>query len=245
MIPEILFLRGVREENRRLWEFSFPFHFGLYLLLATVALLIAGAGTLMGGGQVAAGETLLSSLIYYLTILTGFLGLTLGAVGSAGLIYRRASDPGLRNYSSGSDYFNLAFFFLFFVCGLLAGLLHDPGLDGARAYIYSLLTLGGQPAGYMSARSFLGGGVIVLASTAIAYIPMTHMAHSFMKYFMYHGVRWEDRPNLRGSKVEEAVMKNLGFKPTWSAPHIGADGERTWADLAASGSVKKAGKEST
>jgi hypothetical protein len=97
----------------------------------------------------------------------------------------------------------------------------------------------------MSARSFLGGGVIVLASTAIAYIPMTHMAHSFMKYFMYHGVRWEDRPNLRGSKVEEAVMKNLGFKPTWSAPHIGADGERTWADLAASGSVKKAGKEST
>ena len=33
MVPEILFLRGLWKENRSLWWLSFPFHFGLYLML--------------------------------------------------------------------------------------------------------------------------------------------------------------------------------------------------------------------
>jgi hypothetical protein len=55
----------------------------------------------------------------------------------------------------------------------------------------------------------------------------------FMKYFMYHSIRWEDTPNMKGSRVEAEILHNLGFKPTWVAPHIGADGKKTWADLAA------------
>jgi hypothetical protein len=50
---------------------------------------------------------------------------------------------------------------------------------------------------------------------------------------MYHSIRWEDTPNVRGSRVEAEILNNLGFKPTWVAPHIGADGKKTWADLAA------------
>ena len=238
MIPEILFLRGVWEENRPLWKCSFPFHCGLYLLLTTLVLLVAGAGAMVGGAQITAGGGPLSSLIYYLTILFGFMGLILGTAGSAGLIYRRLSDPGLRNYSSWADFFNLAFLFLFLLSGLLSWLFHDPALDGARAYIYSLLTFGGPPEGYPASRSFLGAGTIVLASLAIAYIPMTHMSHMFMKYFLYHGVRWEDAPNLRGSKIEAAILKNLGLKPTWAAPHIDADGEKTWVDIATSRSTR-------
>jgi nitrate reductase gamma subunit len=67
----------------------------------------------------------------------------------------------------------------------------------------------------------------------VAYIPLTHLSHMFMKYFIYHKVRWEDAPNLKGGAMEAAILKNLGFKPTWAAPHIGADGQKTWADLAA------------
>ena len=75
----------------------------------------------------------------------------------------------------------------------------------------------------------------MLASLLIAYLPLTHMSHMFMKYFMYHSMRWEDAPNLKGSRIEEAVLKNLGFKSTWSALHIGADGEKTWVDIATQG----------
>ena len=32
MVPEMLFLHGLRTFNRSLWYRSFPFHFGLYLL---------------------------------------------------------------------------------------------------------------------------------------------------------------------------------------------------------------------
>ncbi len=238
MIPEILFLRGVWLENRQVWKVSFPFHFGLYMLLATLVLLFVGAVAMIFGAKITAGGSTLSSLIYYLTILVGFIGLTLGTVGGTGLIYRRVSDPALKNYSSFADYFNLAFLFLFFVSGLLTWLFHDHAFDGARAYIYSLLTFGGQPEGYTSSRSFLGEGTIVLASLVIAYIPMTQMSHMFMKYFMYHFVRWEDKPNFKGSRIEAMILKNLGFKPTWAAGHIGADGEKTWVDIATSGPTR-------
>ena len=42
MVPESLFLVALREYNPKLWKWSFPFHFGLYLVGATTMLLIFG-----------------------------------------------------------------------------------------------------------------------------------------------------------------------------------------------------------
>jgi len=235
MIPEILFLRGLKKENPRLWYISFPFHFGFYLLIGSLALLVLGAFSMVLGFPIAPGQGVLSSLLYYLTILFGFLGLTLGTAGTAALFRRRLREPELRNYSAPSDYLNLVFIFVFFHISLLAWLFHDHAFDGARAYIYSLLTLGGTPVGMAESRTFLGALAIILGSLLIAYIPLTHMSHMFMKYFLYHSVRWEDTPNIKGSRIEAAVLENLGFKPTWAAPHIGADGKKTWGEIASSG----------
>ncbi len=235
MVPEILFLRGLRKENPRLWNLSFPFHFGLYLMLGTLALLVLGAFSMVLGFPIAPGQGYLSSLIYYLTILCGFLGLTLGTGGTAALFRRRLRDPELRNYSAFSDYLNLALIFVFFHISLLAWLFHDHAFDGARAYVYSLLTFGGIPGRMAGDRTLLGAMSIVLSSLLIAYIPLTHMSHMFMKYFLYHAVKWEDTPNMTGSRIEAAVLGNLGFKPTWAAPHIGADGKKTWGEIATSG----------
>lgn len=232
MVPEILLLRGVWDENRRLWWISFPFHFGLYMMIGTFGLILIGAIGMVAGVQIAPGNGGIPSFIYYLTILLGFLGLILGTIGSGGLLYRRFSDPELKKYSSTADYLNLVFILIFFVAALLAGLFMDDSFGGARSYVQSLLTYGIPAEG---GRSLLGGLTIVLASLLAAYIPLTHMSHMFMKYFMYHNVRWEDEPNLKGSKVEAAILKNLGFKPTWAAPHIAGDGTKTWVDLATSG----------
>jgi len=239
MVPEILFLRGLKKENPRLWKISFPFHFGFYLMIGTLALLVLGAFSMVLGFPIAPAQGVLSSLIYYLTIFFGFLGLTLGTAGTAALFRRRLRDPELRNYSAFSDYLNLVFIFVFFHISLLAWLFHDHAFDGARAYIYSLLTFGGTPAGMAGNRTFLGSLCIVLSSLLIAYIPLTHMSHMFMKYFLYHSVKWDDMPNMTGSRIEAAVLENLGLKPTWAAPHIGADGKKTWAQITTSGVKEK------
>jgi len=234
MVPEILFLRGLWEENRKLWRISFPFHFGLYLVLATFGLLVLGALTMALGGSIGPGGSLWSSGIHYLTILFGFLGLTLGTVGTFGLLLRRMRDPELKGYSSPGDFLNLFLILFFLAVGLITWLFYDPSFEGARAYLFGLLTMGGKPMGYAGEQTVLGWLTIVSGSFLLAYIPLTHMAHMFMKYFMYHKIRWEDAPNIKGSKIEAAVLANLGYRPTWSAPHIGADGEKTWADLALS-----------
>jgi nitrate reductase gamma subunit len=234
MIPEILLLRVVWEENRRLWRFSFPFHFGLYLMIVTYFLLLIGAILMCFGMPVSAGNGGVNSLIYYVTIIVGVSGMIGGVVGTAGLLCRRLTAPELKHYSSFADYFNLVFLFSFCGSALLAWLFHDLSLDGARAHVYGLLTFGGLPRGYILDRSFLGGLTIVLTSLVLAYIPLTHMSHMFMKYFLYHFVRWEDEPNLKGSGLEASILQNLGFRPTWGASHIGADGKKTWGEIASS-----------
>jgi nitrate reductase gamma subunit len=233
MVPEILLLRGLREENRSLWNVSFPFHFGLYLLFATLFLLFLGALVQAFGGKIAPGAGAFSGLIYYLTLLTGFFGLVLGTLGAIGLIYRRLNDPDLKNYSSPLDYLNLFLFLLFLAVSLLAWLLFDHSFESARGYVYTLLTFGNRPAESAIDAGFLGSLSVFFGSLLLAYIPLTHMSHMFMKYFMYHSIRWEDTPNVKGSRVEAEILNNLGFKPTWVAPHIGADGKKSWADLAA------------
>lgn len=232
MIPEILLLHGLRVQNPSLWQVSFPFHLGLYLVSLTFGLLLIGALAMVLGGTISPSASFWFALIYYLTIIIGFLGLTMGTGGAGMLLARRFRDPHLKAYSALGDYLNLFILLSFLGVGLLAWLFHDQAFNGARAYVYALLTWGDRPALYQEKSTVLGSLTIGLGSFVLAYIPFTHMAHMFMKYFTYHKVRWEDTPNLRGSKIEGAVQANLVYKPTWSAPHIGADGKKTWVDIA-------------
>jgi nitrate reductase gamma subunit len=208
------------------------------MLVGTLFLLLVSAILIRFGASISPSGGVALSFLYFLTILMGGIGSICGTIGAAGLLYRRLTDPQLRNYSSFVDYFNLVFFLCFCGSALSAWLFNDLYFDGTRAYIYGLLTFGGQAKGYIPATTFLGGMTIVLTSLVVAYIPLTHMSHMFMKYFMYHSVRWEDEPNLKGGRLEAAILQNLGFKPTWAASHIGADGQKTWAEIASSGSKK-------
>jgi nitrate reductase gamma subunit len=234
MVPEILFLRGLWKENKNLWRVSFPFHFGLYLTIATFVLLLKHAGfTLWGSAAFAAGSAL-RTLLDGLIVLLGWGGLILGIIGSLGLLYRRLTDPELRNYSSPVDFFNLLFTLIFFLSAIVSCLSGDPTLEGAKAYTFGLLTGGHSPSPYLPGQSLPGGVAIVTASLLVAYIPLTHMSHMFMKYFLYHDVKWDDTPNRRGGRIEAAVRKNLNLRPTWGAKHVGADGRKSWIDIASS-----------
>jgi nitrate reductase gamma subunit len=234
MVPEILLLRGLWKENRSLWRVSFPFHFGLYLMIATFGLLVINAlVALWGGNSLPAGGGV-RGLLNGLIVLVGWTGLILGNIGGVGVFCRRLADPELREYSSVIDYFNVLFILFFFLFAFLTCLSGDPLLEGAKGYVVGLLTGGRSLNAYTPGQSFTGGVTIVLASLLVAYIPLTHMSHMFMKYFLYHDVKWDDTPNLKGGPIEAAILKNLAFKPTWSAKHVEADGRKSWLDIASS-----------
>jgi nitrate reductase gamma subunit len=81
---------------------------------------------------------------------------------------------------------------------------------------------------------------LALSSLLVAYIPFTHMSHFVGKYFTYHAVRWDDAASTPGSALERRMAGYLTYRPTWSAPHVGADGTRTWADVVTSAPPDKA-----
>jgi len=114
MVPEILFIRGLWKENRSLWLVSFPFHLGLYLMMATFGLLILHTGFTLWRLPAFAADGVIRGLLDGLIVFTGWSGLILGNIGVLGVFYKRLTDPELRSYSSFSDYFNLAVHLCFF-----------------------------------------------------------------------------------------------------------------------------------
>jgi nitrate reductase gamma subunit len=222
MVPEILGLKSLWEANRRLWFRSFFFHFGLYLLILTVALLLVAAELSIVTPGLIAGPIGIS--FRWLYGITGILGLTLGIFGALGLLVFRLTDPGLKNYTTAGDIINLIFFLATFGT-LSAGAISHPDILALSKGLLSFNT-GIEIPGLLSAGLFLSA---ILA----AYIPMTHMSHFIAKYFTYHSVRWDDAPNRKGGKLETRVAECLRYKPTWAAVHMAADGKKTWAQIAA------------
>jgi nitrate reductase gamma subunit len=228
MIPEILLLKALWESNRSHWFSSWPFHFGLYLLIFTVFLLILGAVLGLAGVDLSQNATGFAALINTVTAWVGVFGLILAGLGTLGLLMRRLSHKDLVGYTNGVDIFNLLFFLAAIVLGLYVSFFTGSGVAATQSYFASLITFDlDAPVG--------GGGItlmVLLFSLLAAYVPLTHMSHFFTKYFMYHHIRWDDTPNLRGGKIEEKLQQYLNYKVGWSGPHIKSAGEKTWAQVA-------------
>jgi nitrate reductase gamma subunit len=211
MIEEILLLKGVRVNNRKMWWGSLPFHWGLYVLVLTsFGLLIAGLG-------------FSSPLWLDLVALSGGLGGAMTAVGALILLILRFRDPRLRPYTTPLDRLNLA---LLVVLGALSAAVAivPGGMAQAAAAIGQLLRLRAPEV------SLLLGLQMALAALFIFYLPFTRMVHFFSKYFTYHQVRWDDRPVQPGSALEKRLRSALDFGVDWSADHIRTGA--TWAEVA-------------
>ncbi|GAB4367908.1 MAG: respiratory nitrate reductase subunit gamma [Acidobacteriota bacterium] len=224
MIPEMLLLKGLWEHNRRLWYRSFPFHFGLYLLiLATIAVFAA---------TVAERLALPGRDVLELAASTAVgAGAVLGLVGALGLLWMRATDREMRPYTNPSHFFNLAFFVV--VLALIATIYVRAGMTAEpfRAWSSALLA---ADASLLPADA-LSRSTLAFCALLIAWVPLTHMSHFFVKWFTWHQIRWDDEPYVRGGRIEKMIEKALNSPVTWSAPHIGADGRKTWADIATEG----------
>ena len=224
---EALCLHALRAFNRPLWWRSYPFHAGLYLLAATVVLVFAAAlGTITAPSLVAGAPAVVVRQCYRAT---GLAGLFLALLGAAGLLHRRLTDPDLRSSTVPGDLFNLAAFIAALATLGAGWALAPAGTPGPGAIALGLL----QWDVSLRIPGLLASGLILSAALA-AYIPFTHMSHFVGKYFTYHAVRWDDAVARRGGSIEKAMAEYLTYRPTWDAPHVTADGSRTWADIAAS-----------
>jgi nitrate reductase gamma subunit len=224
MAAEILFVQSLYHHNRPLWYFSYPFHLGLYCLVGFLALLLAGGIMGATGITVATGSSGFGSLVYYLTLVFGTAGWILGILGAVGLFFSRLFGNELRKASVRSDYFNLLILLAVLVTGIIAWVTADPGYVHLRGFVQSMVTF--EPMAPLPTTAVVQ---LWLFAALLFYFPFTHMTHMFGKYFTYHTVRWEDHPNVRGSKIEKAVIEALGYQLTWAAPHIK---KGTWAEAA-------------
>jgi len=225
MVPEVLFLKALREFNPALWWRSFPFHFGLYLTAcAGVGLVAMAAVAQLGGRAMAAGP--LWDVVAVIVAVTGALGIVGAMLGALALLHRRITDATLRPYTTAGDVFNLLFFVVAF--GALGGgyLVRPAGAPGALSIAIGLLSWDGG----LHLSPLLAVG-LVLTAALLAYIPLTHMSHFIGKYFTYHAVRWDDAPLGHDGKMAAELARYLTYRPTWAARHIKVNGASTWAEI--------------
>lgn len=225
MFQEIAFLKSLRESNPRLWIPSFLFHGGLYLSVFAVAFLMTGTvpGLLLPRSQI----TRLSVGLLPAAAWIGRVGEILVLVGALTLLIRRLTDSTLRNYTKPADIFNLLFFLVTFAFLAAGSLIHFVKTASMAEIASGILCFDRS----INIGAVLATGLI-LASVLAAWIPFTHMAHFIAKYFTWHSVRWDDRRMQPGSYIENKVATYMNYHPTWAALHLGANGKKSWAELA-------------
>jgi nitrate reductase gamma subunit len=220
MLQEILLLKSVWEHNRRLWWFSFPFHIGMYVLIAAGALLVLAGGLELAGVEAAAewrgGISVLAG--------TGF---ALGGVGALGLLVSRFADPRFRGYTTPAALFNLVLLLAIFVTGGYALVSSQNLASGVWGFGTALATgeLSVELSGILQAHVLLG-------LCFLAYLPFSRMMHFVAKYFTYHQVRWDDEPLTVGGRLERETNRMLEQPVTWGADHVNANGSKNWVDVA-------------
>ncbi len=243
MAAEIIFLKGVWEKNKELWLGSFPFHFGLYILIINLFFLIISGILQLSGVRVDIGGNGLGLVLYYVVYILAIAGSVIGFIGSVRLLFSRIANSDLALYSTTSHYFNIVLIGLIYFSLLFWTVSEGNFVEGLVGYYAGIISFSG-----FTQLPSIGYVHIVLVLFFMAYLPLTHMTHFFTKYFTYHRVRWEDEANLPGSKIKEQVSKYLNMPVTWAAPHIGADGKKNWiaiASYSAGGDSQETTKESS
>jgi len=220
MFKEIFFLKGVYESNRSLWLFSFPFHTGMYLIIAMVFLLLAKSVLYAFG---APNDYV---FVEYLINILAVIGYAIGIIGTFGLIILRFFYKKLNRFATGGTFFNLFFILFIFLSGGYAFMNSSFFSHEMTQFTNSLVT---------ADTSIPIPGLIALHGFSIlifmAYLPFTRMLHFVAKYFMYHDIRWNDEPLMENNAMVEDIKKNLSQKVTWAAPHVNADGNKNWIDV--------------
>ena len=212
-------------KKKSYWLLLYPWHIGFYLIVIFHALAFFGALAMVFGLSVSGqSANILTRSIYYLTLIVAVGSFVTGSFGSIGLFIKRLGDEDLRDYTPIMNYFNYLFFLAVFLSGLCAWYFFDPTLSEYREFWKGVITFRAVDVAPATATH------IILFSLFLTYLPFTRSTHYITKLFAFFWVRWDDAPNLRGSKIREKVSKVLDQRVSWSAPHIQSG--KKWSEIA-------------
>lgn len=215
IVKRYLFFGEYYRKVKGYWAGLYPWHVGFYLIVLFDGLgMLGGILLLTTNITISASAGGFGAALFYLTIVVGVASFITGILGSIVLLVRRLADKSLRDYASPINYFNYVFFLAVFVSGLVSWAGFDLGLAGYREFwagVFSYKHAAVDAATYTH---------IMLFSLFLLYLPFTRSTHYITKLLAFFWVRWDDKPNQKGSDVERKVKDLLGQPVTWSAAHI-------------------------
>jgi nitrate reductase gamma subunit len=213
------------KRNRFYWFVLLPWHFGFIFIITFHIICFFAACAIVGGINISAASVQLAGQIfYYLLLTTGGIAFIGGTFGCIGMPLLRILDRGLRTYATPFNFFNYAFFFLVYASGLYSWIVLDPTLAEYRTYWMGLITLTPPHLHPMTVLH------IILFDLFLIYLPFTRSLHYITRIFALYFIRWDDEPNLRGSKLETQISGLLAQKISWEGKHIPSGA--TWAEAA-------------
>lgn len=233
MLPEIFLLKGVWEHNRRLWLWSFLFHWGLYLIITAAILAIAGALAPLVGLESTIRSTSLGTTFRAVLTALSWLAVISGTIGAVALLLMRLFSPRLRSFSTFSAIFNLAIPALTFITGLVSLTIRSDTPVYFTSLTASLVGVGSGPELNWAMQSHL-----IAVALFLAYFPFSQMTHMWGKYFTYHTIRWDDAPSVGDGALAEKIGAYLNYPVPWSAEHINAVGGKRWSEVLGETGVK-------
>lgn len=225
LLKEYLHLGEYYHRHRSYWFVLYPWHVGFILIITFHILCFLGSVLVVLGISVSADSpNVLGWTTYFVTLATGVTSFITGAIGSVGLLLKRSVDRNLKAYASHLNYFSYIFTLVVFVSGFYAWAFADPSLDEYREFWVGLLTF--RYVEVMPATAFH----IVVFDLFLIYLPFTRSFHYVTRFFAYFLIRWDDKPNVRGSQLEHRLQDMFKQKITWAAPHVKPG--QTWEEAA-------------
>jgi len=215
VVREVLLLRGVWENFRPLWLWSWLLHWGLYLYVIA---------TMLGMVEVSLPAGSNSGALHGAVVHGYRTACFLGLVGAAGLVVMRSLHPRLRPFTTRIRIFDLVLLGSIFATGVLS---LKMGTNGLVSMVRDLSGF----SSYFENPPVVWRVHLILVAFFLAYFPFTHMTHAYMKYFTWHDLRWDDSPSSRNPRAAKALAANLQRKSSWAAPHIASGNAATWSEV--------------
>jgi nitrate reductase gamma subunit len=224
LFSDYFLLREYFRRDKIYWLFLYPWHIGFIMIITFHIFCFFGAlASLLGIPVTYGSPSIFGNVIYGLTLATGVVSFISGLFGSIGILIKRLTDKGLRNYASPQNYFTYILLLAVFLSGLYSWYF-DPVFSVYRNFWKGLITF--KPIDVEPATA----SHILLFALLLIYLPFTRSLHYITRLFAFLLIRWDDKPNLRGSSLEKKVEEMLNLRISWNGPHIKPD--LTWKELA-------------
>jgi len=224
LFSDYFLLREYFRRDKGYWLFLYPWHIGFIMIITFHIFCFFGAlASLLGIPVTSGSPSIFGKIIFGLTLFTGVVSFISGLFGSIGILIKRLTDKDLRNYATPQNYFTYLLLLAVFLSGLYSWYL-DPVFSVYRSFWEGLITL--KPIDVEPATATH----ILLFALLLIYLPFTRSLHYITRLFGFLLIRWDDKPNLRGSPLEKKIEEMLNLKTNWNGPHIQPD--LTWKELA-------------